>query len=83
MISEVAVWGVLELIIGGLFYTAGAVGPFNYDGRIPFAHAIWHLFVVVAAAIHFHSVYIYLIGSDNYAHVTEMTKMKDMFGSLF
>jgi channel protein (hemolysin III family) len=36
MLSEVAAWGVLELIIGGLVYTAGAVGPFKLDGRIPY-----------------------------------------------
>ncbi len=42
------------LITGGLFYTLGAV--FYAIKRIPFNHAIWHLFVLAGAASHYFCV---------------------------
>jgi hypothetical protein len=65
----------------GVFRTF-ASNILNFD-TIRFSHAIWHVFVVIAAGIHFHSVYTYLIGSDNFEHVSGMTKMRDVFGSYF
>ncbi|KAJ1096481.1 hypothetical protein NDU88_001621 [Pleurodeles waltl] len=51
--------GLVELIIGGLFYCLGMVF-FKSDGRIPFAHAIWHLFVAFGAGIHYYAIWRYL-----------------------
>lgn len=42
------------LIGGGLAYTAGTV--FYLSKRIPFAHAIWHLFVLGGSVCHFAAV---------------------------
>jgi len=42
------------LLAGGLAYTLGTV--FYMSKRIPFAHAIWHGFVLVGSACHFVAV---------------------------
>ncbi|MDP5211968.1 hemolysin III family protein [Pseudoalteromonas tunicata] len=47
------------LILGGLFYTLG-VG-FYVGKRIPFNHAIWHLFVLGGAMSHFLCIYLTVI----------------------
>lgn len=39
------------MVGGGLFYTVGAV--FYLIKRIPYHHAIWHLFVLAGSAAHF------------------------------
>ncbi|XP_014213744.1 monocyte to macrophage differentiation factor 2 [Copidosoma floridanum] len=43
---------IAELKLGGLAYLVGIVF-FKADGRIPCAHAIWHLFVAVGAGFHY------------------------------
>ncbi len=44
------------LVAGGIVYTLGVV--FYLVKRIPFNHAIWHLFVLGGSACHFMSVYL-------------------------
>ena len=56
--------GVFELKIGGIVYLTGVVF-FKCDGRIPLAHAIWHLHVVAGAAIHLHAVAKHLFPHSN------------------
>ncbi|XP_028413128.1 monocyte to macrophage differentiation factor 2-like [Dendronephthya gigantea] len=51
--------GMMELAIGGAILVSG-IPLFKSDGRIPFAHAIWHLFVVCGTACQFYAVIIYL-----------------------
>ncbi|PKU34498.1 monocyte to macrophage differentiation factor 2 [Limosa lapponica baueri] len=51
--------GLPELVAGGLSYCLGMVF-FKSDGRIPFAHAIWHLFVAIGAGIHYYAIWRYL-----------------------
>lgn len=52
-----------ELTIGGIIYVLGIVF-FKSDGVVPFAHAIWHVFVVMAAYFHYCAIlkYLYPIG---------------------
>lgn len=42
------------LIIGGLFYTVGVI--FYRWKKLPYGHAIWHLFVLGGSIFHFFSV---------------------------
>ena len=55
--AELVVW----LLIGGAFYTGGII--FYSWGKLPFNHAIWHLFVLGGSFSHFIGIYIYLIPS--------------------
>jgi hemolysin III len=47
--------GLHLLIAGGLVYTLGVV--FYLNKRLPYSHAIWHLFVLGGSACHFFSIY--------------------------
>ena len=51
---ELVVW----LLIGGAFYTGGLI--FYRWERLPFNHAIWHLFVLGGSFSHFMGIYLYL-----------------------
>jgi hemolysin III len=55
--SSAMVW----LVAGGLAYTIGAV--FYAAKRLPFNHAIWHLFVVAGSVFHFMAVILYVLPS--------------------
>ncbi|XP_022063524.1 monocyte to macrophage differentiation factor 2a isoform X1 [Acanthochromis polyacanthus] len=59
ILSMVERAGVCELAVGGVFYVVGIVF-FKSDGLVPFAHAIWHLFVAVGAGIHYYAIWRYL-----------------------
>lgn len=57
--------GLVVLIIGGLFFTIGALfyyleRPNPFPGKFGF-HEIWHLFVLAGAASHFCAIYFYLL----------------------
>ncbi|MBB4212739.1 hemolysin III [Rhodothalassium salexigens DSM 2132] len=52
--------GFAWLLAGGLCYTVGA-GVYAIKG-VPFAHTVWHLFVLAGAACHFVTVYDYVLG---------------------
>jgi len=43
------------MIAGGVIYTAGVA--FYLADRIPYMHAVWHLFVIGGSACHFSAVY--------------------------
>lgn len=50
------------LLAGGIAYTAGTI--FYASRRIPFAHAIWHVFVLAGSGCHFAAVLSQTIGSS-------------------
>ncbi|MDY0236508.1 MAG: hemolysin III family protein [Gudongella sp.] len=48
----------LYILGGGLLYTLGTI--FYSIKKIPYNHAIWHLFVLSASVIHFIGIFLYL-----------------------
>jgi hemolysin III len=52
MLERMAPAGLAWLVAGGLCYTLGAV-VFLFDGRLRYAHFVWHLFVMAGSACHF------------------------------
>ncbi|XP_051982349.1 monocyte to macrophage differentiation factor 2-like [Xyrauchen texanus] len=61
--------GLYELLVGGGCYVLGMVF-FKSDGIVPFAHAIWHLFVAMGAGIHYYAIWKYL-----YTPINQQTSM--------
>ena len=49
--------GILWLLIGGCAYTLGLI--FYAWGRLPYNHAIWHVFVMGGRTCHFFAVLLY------------------------
>ena len=62
MIELVPTGAVLLLLAGGIVYTAGTFF-YTKDSAIPYAHAVWHLFVIAGSALHFLAVICYLVPS--------------------
>jgi len=61
LLRNVALWGILWLLIGGAFYTLGAI---FYMWESPlFSHTIWHIFVFFGSVCHFIAVLFYVIPS--------------------
>jgi hemolysin III len=54
LVRSVHPQGLLLLFLGGLAYTAGVV--FFAWRRLPYHHAIWHVFVLAGSACHFSCV---------------------------
>ena len=54
MLQSVPVISLIWLVIGGVAYTAGTI--FYAWERLPFNHAIWHMFVLAGSTAHFFSV---------------------------
>lgn len=46
------------ILVGGLIYTLGTI--FYSMKRIPYSHAVWHVFVLGASVIHFFGIFLYL-----------------------
>ncbi|WP_245965448.1 PAQR family membrane homeostasis protein TrhA [Salinisphaera orenii] len=59
VIDSVASGGLWLLVAGGLSYTVG-VAFYAWD-RLPYNHAIWHLFVIGGSVCHFFAVLFYVI----------------------
>lgn len=51
--------GIRLLVAGGIAYTAGVI--FYGWHRLPYNHAIWHLFVLTGSCFHFFAVLLYVL----------------------
>jgi len=56
--AALAANGLVLLFAGGAAYTIGVI--FYFWDRLPFNHAIWHLFVLTGSACHFYSIFYYV-----------------------
>ena len=51
--------GLVLLVAGGICYTGGAV--FYLWKRLPYHHAVWHLWVLAGSSCHWAAVYLYVV----------------------
>jgi hemolysin III len=58
LLATLSSGGLIWLGIGGLSYSLGVV--FYLWDRLPFAHVVWHLFVLGGSISHFFAVYFYV-----------------------
>lgn len=54
ILSSMPLPGIILLMAGGLAYSAGVI--FFLWERVPYGHALWHLFVLAGSVLHFFSV---------------------------
>lgn len=59
MLEAVPPGGLWLLLAGGLCYTGGTI--FYLWKRLPYHHAVWHLFVLAGSICHWVSIYGYLV----------------------
>ena len=59
MMENVGTGGLWLLLSGGLAYTGGIV--FYLWKRLPYNHAIWHLFVLAGSVLHYFAILLYVI----------------------
>lgn len=59
LVASLPSGGVVWLVAGGLAYTLGVV--FYVWKKLPFNHAIWHLFVLAGSICHFFAVIFYVL----------------------
>ena len=53
-----------EVAVGGFFFLSGIIF-FKLDGTLPFAHAIWHIFVFLGTYYHSRALVDLLIKNGN------------------
>ena len=58
--EELQATGLWLLVAGGLAYSVGVIFYIS-DERIPYAHAVWHVFVFAGTCLQFFSVLLYVI----------------------
>ncbi|RMD52134.1 MAG: hemolysin III family protein [Candidatus Thermofonsia bacterium] len=59
LMANLSTGGIILLIAGGITYTAGVI--FYAWRKLPYSHAIWHLFVLGGSACHFFAVLFHVL----------------------
>ncbi len=59
LVENVAPGGIRLLVTGGVIYTAGTI--FYMWRKLPYHHAIWHVFVLLGSIFHFFAILFYVI----------------------
>ena len=60
LVRALPLGGLIWLIAGGLSYTGGAV-IFLMDEKVPYNHAVFHVFVLLGSICHFVAIYWYVL----------------------
>ena len=61
ILAVIPVGCLLLLLVGGVAYTAGVI--FYAWERLPYNHAVWHVFVLAGSAFQFFAVLLYVLPS--------------------
>jgi hemolysin III len=59
VMDAVSLRGMAWLVAGGLAYTLGVI--FYAWHRLPYAHPIWHLFVLAGSTFHYFAIFFYVL----------------------
>jgi hemolysin III len=59
LLASVPPGGLILLAAGGISYTGGIA--FYIRRKLPFSHAVWHLFVLAGSILHFFTIFLYVI----------------------
>ncbi|SCY88112.1 PAQR family membrane homeostasis protein TrhA [Flavobacterium caeni] len=59
LLKNMATEPLLLLLMGGVCYTGGVY--FFVKERVPYYHAVWHVFVLAGSAFHFFGIFLYLL----------------------
>jgi hemolysin III len=59
LLSKVPLPGIIWLLLGGLSYTVGVL--FYIWRKLPFHHAVWHLFVLAGTVCHYCAIFFYVL----------------------
>ena len=59
LMGQIPLAGFLWLLAGGLIYSSGVI--FYVFRRIPYGHAIWHLFVLAASVCQYFAILFYVL----------------------
>lgn len=59
LLTSVPLPGLIWLLAGGLSYTVGAL--FYLWKRLPFHHAVWHIFVLAGGVCHYFAILFYVL----------------------
>ncbi len=61
LVAALPAGGLWLMLGGGVAYTLGV--PFYLWKRLPFNHALWHVFVLLGSVLHFFAVWLYVLPS--------------------
>lgn len=59
IIKNIPFRGIGWLVAGGIFYSVGVI--FHFWDKLPFHHAIWHLFVLGGSICHYFAILFYVL----------------------
>lgn len=79
--AEMSKEALLLALLGGAFYLVGIIF-FILGEYKPIYHVIWHVFVVIAATIHWFDIYFYVVQVDLYPNSPTKAMVDDFVDSV-